>query len=336
MAQCFERPIDVCCHCFLKEHPQLETKECIFPYCEPLRRFCDFRLVWKRPFATCVLFGICFGFIPATIIVLAVFSSFFSSGQLNEASNSTNCLLATFWGAIEFCFCITNFCYTWWLFKELERPEEERDFCYERDIVELYKRYEVYQYPHILDQMRTLHSSYERAKKDIAEERAAFTREAEVLRTQLGEISSMSSIQLRDNKEYANEVFQQKAILTKRLNAVEKSLIRNDATSDASLMSRVLSLVGTDPNCATFLLLMICGFVWTIAGSMFLKGNNCANPLLMMACRMMLYSVYIFIIMGIGVCFCNLFAISEISHHARHNRADLSEIEILLNTSPPE
>ena len=51
----------------------------------------------------------------------------------------------------------------------------------------------------------------------------------------------------------------------------------------------------------------------------------------MMSARIMVYSVYIFIVLGLGVCFCNAFAVSEISLRSRGTKADLSEVELLLN-----
>lgn len=261
--ECCIRPIDACCPCLLIEHPTLESKECICNCCEPVRRFLDFRLAWKRPFICCLLFGISLGLLPVLVILAALLSGYLTI--LSIDTKTTNCSFAVGWGILEAIFCITNFLYTYWLFNELKRPEEERDFLYSRDMSELYNRYLVYSYPHIISQMRSLNKSYLDAKKSILEERNAANKELELLKTQFSDLQVEGAL----SKDVS--IHEKKAVLTKKINNLEKFILKTESNSDASLLDKLTNLATTDRNCAFFLTSMIASFGWTICGSMFLK-----------------------------------------------------------------
>ena len=249
MAKCLERPLDICCLSCMKDHPLLSTKECIFPYCEPLRRYCDFRVTWKRPFLTCVLFGCCFGLGPALIILGTLLLSYLLPGDLNTQILSANCESVAAWSMLEFIFCMINFMFTCWIFGELKKPEEERDHCYERDMTELYRRYLVYQYPHLLQEMKLLEESHKLAKKQIADQKEELKIEIEALKSEVADLQGASSIATKDE---ATSIQEKKAIATNKLKEAEKSLMRLDSGSDDSLTDRLKTVFGSDKTCTLY------------------------------------------------------------------------------------
>lgn len=206
MASCLERPIDVCCQCCLLDGANLETRECCCQCCEPFRRQCDFRLTWKRPFVVCALFGCCFGIIPSFFVLFALLLSFLTSGDLNRTINTTNCLLAVFWSIMQAIFCIVNFLFAYWMFKELRKPQEEYEFAFSRDMngifvsnfvalcVELFHRYQANPKVHLIRQMKQLDEQHRIHKARVAAELEEWRKEVDEIKTELAIIKTQSSI----------------------------------------------------------------------------------------------------------------------------------------------
>lgn len=116
-------------------------------------------------------------------------------------------------------------------------------------------------------------------------------------------------------------------------------------SAGVSLIDLIIRLVRSDHDCFMYTSVAIASLAWSIMGAMLLRGTVCVrtcsrscssiilrltvlifpcsltrqlNPLLMMVTRLMIFGVYVFVVMGVGVCFCNVFAANEVTHTAQN------------------
>lgn len=54
-----------------------------------------------------------------------------------------SCESVAVWGGVQIALCVCNFFFTWFLFTNLRRNTEERDYLYRRDLGELFEHYQV-------------------------------------------------------------------------------------------------------------------------------------------------------------------------------------------------
>jgi hypothetical protein len=62
--------------------------------------------------------------------------------QLDASTPQSRCFEIGAWGFIDVLLCIGNFMFCYFLFDNLRRKTEEREFLYRRDMSELYEQYQ--------------------------------------------------------------------------------------------------------------------------------------------------------------------------------------------------